>query len=360
MNDRSALRPLRAAVSDAADSVDPAAPTAAGRRRLLAAAAGAGALGNLAIGAVPAIAAPARLPHAIVLNSRDASISLIDQSTFTEIGKVAVGKEPHHLYPTPDNAQLIVASSASDELFYLDPYTGQVLSRLRNIDDPYQLAFSPDRKWFVTAALRLDRVDIYRNDAGAKTPVSRIALPSMPSHIWFSADNRHVFATLQGSNEIAAIDVPAQKLLWRMPVGKQPAGIVVSPDDQWLFVGIMGADYVEVVDWRARRSIAKIRTGEGAHNFRGLGDKRHLLVSNRVAGSISTIDMVALKEVDRLTVAGGPDCMDLADDGRTLWVTTRWTKQVTMADLQTRKVIRRIPVGRSPHGVYIHNRAALV
>ena len=97
----------------------------------------------------------AQLPPAIVLNSRDASISLIDQQTYAEIGRIDVGKEPHHLYPTADGKQLIVANAASNDLHYLDPSSGKIIKRVRNIDDPYQLAFSPDQKWFVSAALRL-------------------------------------------------------------------------------------------------------------------------------------------------------------------------------------------------------------
>jgi hypothetical protein len=42
-----------------------------------------------------------------------------------------------------------------------DPNTGQEQKRIRNISDPYQLGYSPNRKWFVATSLRLDRVDLY-------------------------------------------------------------------------------------------------------------------------------------------------------------------------------------------------------
>ena len=32
---------------------------------------------------------------------------------------------------------------------------------VRNIIDPYQLGYSPDGKWFVTAAYRMNHVDMY-------------------------------------------------------------------------------------------------------------------------------------------------------------------------------------------------------
>jgi YVTN family beta-propeller protein len=52
--------------------------------------------------------------------------------------------------------------------------------------------------------------------------------------------------------------------------------------------------------------------------------------------------------------------MDVTADGRELWVTTRWAKRVAVVDLAQRKVVRTIPVGRSPHGLYLHDRAPLL
>ena len=297
---------------------------------------------------------------AIVLNSRDATVSLVDQKTLTEIGRVEVGKEPHHLYLKPDGKSLIVANAISNDLHFLDPVSGQVQRRVRNIDDPYQIAFSPDNKWFVSVGLRLDRVDLYRYDGADLTLARRVPVGKAPSHVWFSADSRFAFVTLQDSDEIGAIDLSTQTLAWKMKVGRQPAGIVVTPDDRHLMVGIMGEDYVEVIDWRARKSVARIRTGKGAHNFRGAGDRRHLYVSNRVDNTVSKIDMGTLQVVQTIAVPGGPDCMEITADGRQMWVTSRFARQVTVVDLVAGKVVRAIPVGRSPHGVYLHNRAPVL
>lgn len=297
---------------------------------------------------------------AIILNSRDASVSLIDMKTQTEVGRVSVGKEPHHLYPTPDGKSLIVANAISDDLHFLDPRTGQIQKRVRAISDPYQIGFSPDHKWFVANALRLNRVDIYDGTTDELKISKRIPLSKSPSHLWFSADSGFVFVTLQDSDEVAAIDLRNQELAWRVKVGKQPAGIVVTPDDRYLLVGIMGEDYVQVIDWRTQTLVKRIQTGKGAHNFRGLGDKRHVLVTNRVEGTISKVDMTTLNAVDKFTVPGGPDCIEVTADQKQLWVTSRFAKQVAVFDLEQRKVVRRIDVGRSPHGIYFHDRAPLL
>jgi DNA-binding beta-propeller fold protein YncE len=57
-------------------------------------------------------------------------------------------------------------------------------------------------------------------------------------------------------------------------------------------------------------------------------------------------------------VPGGPDCMEVTEDGQTMWATLRWIKKVAVIDLNSRKLIRTIAVGRSPHGIYLQNRAS--
>ncbi|AMO99223.1 lactonase, 7-bladed beta-propeller family protein [Collimonas arenae] len=293
----------------------------------------------------------------VVLNSRDATITLLDQSTYKEINTFPVGKEPHHLMPTPDNKSLIVAAATGNSLLFLDPTNGQIQSQVKDIVDPYQIGFSPNQKWFIANGLRLDRIDIYGYDGKNLKLAKRLPLPSMPSHMAFTADSSLAFISLQGSDELAAVDLATQKVKWTMPIGKQPAGVYMTPDNKYLLVGVMGSDYVAVVDWRTQKIVKKIKTGDGAHNFRPQGDNRHIFVSNRVSGTINVLDLNTLESVGSIAVPGGPDCMEITADGKTMWVTQRWVKKVSVVDLETRKVIKSIPVGRSPHGIYFSNRA---
>ena len=43
--------------------------------------------------------------------SLDASVSVIDPVTYQEIRRVPTGKEPHHLYLSPDEKSLLVANA---------------------------------------------------------------------------------------------------------------------------------------------------------------------------------------------------------------------------------------------------------
>jgi len=307
------------------------------------------------VSAVLAVSAHANV--VVVLNSGDASVSLLDETGEKELSTFSVGKEPHHLMATPDNKSLIVASATGNQLLFLDPKTGAVQRKIRDIIDPYQIGFTPDQKWFVATGLRLDRVDVYSYDGQDLKLSKRIPLAKTPSHIAFDNASTTAFITQQGSDQISAIDLATQQVKWTMPVGKLPAGIIMTPDNKYLMVGIMGSDYVEVIDWRTQKMVKKIKTGIGAHNFRGQGDKRYVYVSNRVANTISVVDMTTLENVGTIKVPGGPDCMEVTADGKTMWATLRWSKKVAVIDLETRSVTKVIPVGRSPHGIYLYNRA---
>ncbi|WP_353190828.1 beta-propeller fold lactonase family protein [Pandoraea pnomenusa] len=313
----------------------------------------------LVAGTLPVLSANAGT--VIVLDSGAAQLSLIDQASHKVVGTMPTGKEPHHLMITPDKRSLIVANSVSNSLMFLDPNTGKLQRQVADIDDPYQLGFSPDRKWFVTAALRLDRVDVYRYDGENVTVVKRVPLAKTPSHMTFSSDSKTVFVTLQDSGELAAIDLATQTVKWRMPVGKTPAGLWMTPGDKYLLVGMTGEDDVAVVDWRAQKVVKRIQTGRGAHNFRSLSDGRHIAVSNRVESTISILDYESLTKVADITgLMPGPDDMELSADKRYLWVTFRFARHVGVIDLTTRQLVDRIAVNRSPHGIFFAERAPVL
>jgi YVTN family beta-propeller protein len=294
-----------------------------------------------------------------VLNSLDANVSVISPVTLKVDKVIPTGKEPHHLYMTPDEKSVIVANATGDSLTFINPKTAEVQKVVRGIHDPYQLRFSPDMKWFVTAANRLNHVDIYSWNGADMTLVKRIATGKTPSHLWIDSKSSTVYATMQDSDELIAIDIKTQAIKWRVPTGKMPADVFGTADDKWLLIGLTASDTVQVFDVSSGTAKVHkhIKTGEGAHAFRALGDKRHLLVSNRVANTISKIDLQSLTVVTTFPLPGGPDCMDVSADGQTLMVTSRWARKLTLVDLNTFKIKTQVAVGKSPHGVWTLDHA---
>ncbi|MGV2865803.1 YncE family protein [Achromobacter sp. AGC39] len=310
-----------------------------------------------------ALSAAAASAPIFVLNSLDANVSIVDPVSYKELRRVPTGKEPHHLYLTPDEKSLMVANATGNTITMMDPKTGEIQRTLTDIVDPYQLQFSPDMKWFVTAANRLDHIDIYAwqpQHKGAELKlVKRVQAGKTPSHIMIDKNSTTAYVTLQDSDQLIAIDLATQTPKWTVSVGKTPADVFLTPDQKTLLVALTGDSFVEAYDVShgPAKLIKRIPTAAGAHAFRAQGDKRHLFVSNRTANSISRIDMLSLTVTDTFAVPGGPDCMDVLADGKTLLVTSRWARKLTVVDLEQKKVVNQVPVGKSPHGVWTLNHA---
>jgi YVTN family beta-propeller protein len=294
-----------------------------------------------------------------VLNSLDANVSVINPETWQVTQRIPTGKEPHHLYLTPDEKSVIVANAGSDSLTFIDPRTAEVQRVVRGTLDPYHLRFSPDMKWFVTVANRLNHIDIYRWDGKDLALAKRIPSGKTPSHIWIDSKSTTAYATMQDSDELVAVDLATQTLKWRVKTGAMPADVFGTPDDKHLLVGLTGGDHVQVFDVTGPQAklVKSISTGEGAHAFRALGDGRHVFVGNRVANTVNKIDYLKLESVGQFKAPGGPDCMEVTADGKLLLVSSRWIKKVSVIDIATGQLVRQVKVGKSPHGIWTLDHA---
>lgn len=285
---------------------------------------------------------------ALVLNSADASLSVLDEVSGAEIRRVPVLREPHHFALSPDGKELLAGDAGGNEMLFLSPTTGELLRRVP-VADPYHLQFSPNGKLLVVTGLARNQVDVY--EAATMRLIKRFPASSMPSHITFSPDSSMAFATLQGTNKLAAYDLVHLTPTWTSDVGRTPAGVLWHHDK--LLVANMGTDSIVVVDPVDGRVERHIRTGRGAHQIFLSPDGKRLWVNNRVDGTTVALDAATLEIIRTYKVPGGPDCIDFAPDGK-LWITQRFIQKVGILDPATGD-LRSLSVGRSPHGIFLTN-----
>jgi len=296
------------------------------------------------------LAAPAaRADLVYVLNSGDASITLLDAATRQEMRRIGVLREPHHTVLTPDGRQLVIADSGGNELLFVDPASGEVLRRER-ISNPYHLEFSPDGKLLVIASLRRNQVDIY--DAASLTLLQRLRPGDKPSHVAFSPDSRFAYVTLQGAHALTAIDLAAREIAWTIDVGPEPAGVIWHRGR--LLVGIMGADHFVSVDPATRQVARAFSIGRGAHTVYPAPDGQALYATSRVDSRVAEVDPDTLSVIRIWDIPGGPDCLSFDLDGR-IWMTLRWIGRVGVLD-RAAGTWQTVRVGRSPHGIFVKPR----
>lgn len=291
-------------------------------------------------------AMPARADTAYVINSGDASISVVDVTTFTETRRIPLLREAHHLVISPDGQNLVLGDSGANELIFIDPRTGEVRRRER-ISNPYHLEYSPNGRFLVVASLRRDQIDIY--DAASMALLQRFRQRDKPSHVAFSPDSRWVYVTLQGTGQVAAVDMHTSAVAWVQDVGPEPAGIIWNRGK--LVIGLMGRQDFVTLDPGTREVRPVFQVGRGAHTAFPAPDGRTLYATSRVDSRIAEVDAETY-EVRRVwDVPGGPDCLAFDPEGR-IFATLRWTGRLLAFDPRTGENAQ-VRVGRSPHGVFV-------
>ncbi|WP_231937179.1 YncE family protein [Caballeronia udeis] len=295
------------------------------------------------------IANAAESPLAIVMNSGEASVSVIDMTSRKVIRTLPTLREPSHWALSQDRSKLYIADASGNALFIVDPHTGTALGH-KVIADPYQLGFTPDHRYLVVNALRLDYVDVYRADD--LTLAKRFSPGSMPSHLDFSPDSRWSFNSMQGSGTLVSFDLTTMTIRWKTKLGSTPAGVLWHNGK--VLVCVMGSDHVAEIDPVTGDILRRVKTGVGPHNIFLSPDGSTLYVSNRIGGSLVAMEPTTFA-IQRTYPfhAAGPDDIGIAPDGK-LWVTLRFREQVAVLDPKS-GVYETINVGRSPHGIFLNS-----
>ena len=325
------------------------------------AAAGAGMLSPVARGAVPLVYVP---------NSKDGSVTVIDQRTYTVGRTFPTGAVPQHVVPSYDLKTLWVANNLGNSLTPIDPTTGHAGKSVA-VDDPYNLYFTPGGRFAIVVAERRRRLD-FRDAHTMRLVESVPAQCRGVDHMEFTADGRFAIATCEFSGQVLKLDVAARKIVGYLvldPAGlgsaAMPQDIRSSPDGRVFYVADMAANGVHLLDPDAFRRIGFIATGRGTHGIYPSRDGRLMYISNRgwntVAGgrhgpgSITVLDPATQKIVATWPVPGGgsPDMGNVSADGNELWLSGRYDEEVYVFDTRTGRLTHRIKVGREPHGLCV-------
>ena len=310
---------------------------------------------------------PARV---YVPNRRSNNVYVIDPATLAVVDRFPVGASPQHVVPSWDLKTLWVANNGSRRRYGsvtpIDPKTARPGQAIQ-VDDPYNLYFTPDGHSAIVVAERRKRLDF--RDPHTMALQQSIAAPGCSgiNHADFSIDGRYAIFTCEfRGGGLVKVDLVNHQVLGYLRLGKRgmPQDIRVSPDGTTFYVADMHADGVYLVDGDRFSQIDFIPTGVGTHGLYPSRDAAKLYVANRGShstrgaphgrGSIAVIDF-ASRRVDKtwpIPGGGSPDMGNVTADGRQLWLSGRFDNAVYNIDTLT-GAVKSIPVGQEPHGLTV-------
>jgi YVTN family beta-propeller protein len=315
------------------------------------------------------------LERIYVPNLRSNSVSVIDPATYKVIDTLPVGRSPQHVVPAWDLQTLWVTNNAEGRndgsLTPIDPKTGKA-GKAIEVDDPYNMYFTPDGKEAIVVAEAHARLDF--RDAHSMQLLSKLDAPECKgiNHADFAIDGRYAIFTCEFGGKLVKIDMVNRKVLGYLDLDKKgmPQDIRVSPDGKVFYVADMMADGVYLVDGDSFTKIGFVKTGIGTHGLYPSRDGTKLYVANRGSnhvhgerrgnkkgvnkGSVSVIDFATREVVANWPIPGGgsPDMGNVSADGKTLWLSGRYDDLVYAFDTST-GAVRKIKVGAEPHGLAV-------
>ena len=336
------------------------------------------------------------LERVYVPNLRSNDVYVIDPATLKVVDRFKVGRGPQHVVPSWDLQTLWVANNAENRpdgsLTPIDPRTGKPGPAI-DVDDPYNVYFTPDGKSAIIVAEARRRLDF--RDPRTMALQYSIDVPKCGgiNHADFSADGRYAMFTCEFGGSVAKIDLLERKVIGYLqlaaprtrfreavvPVSTKtepprteictskkgmPQDIRISPDGKRFYIADMDADGVHVVDGDAMKEVGFIPTGLGTHGLYPSRDGRRLYVANRGThrihgkrrgpGSVTVIDFATDQVVAQWPIPGGgsPDMGNVSADGKWLWLAGRFDDQVYRIDTTTGEVAK-VKVGAEPHGLAV-------
>lgn len=180
-----------------------------------------------------------------------------------------------------------------------------------------------------------------------------------PHGLAVSRDERRLYVTCEGRQEVLAIDVPTRTVLHAIPTRQAGSHmLVVAPDGARAYVTNFWHGTVTVLDLNARTIVAQIATGAGTEGIGISPAGDYIYTSSVHINEIVRIDTRTLRVVGRAVMdncLGAVRVVPTPTDGGTLVVNCADNGRVLLVDADTLKIRRDIAVGTLPIGITVPN-----
>jgi YVTN family beta-propeller protein len=305
------------------------------------------------------LAGAAREARALVYvpNSQSNTVTVIDQRTLKVVEQFPTGALPQHVTPSWDLRRLYVDNDLGNSLTPIDPRTGRPGAPIP-VEDPYNLYFTPNGRFAMVVAERLQRLDF--RDPRTMKMVHSLYIPACRGldHMDFSADGRYAYASCEFAGRLVKVDLQTQKVVGTVVLSgglASPQDVKVSPDGTVVYTADQEKSGVWEIDPARFRVIGFLHTGGGAHGLYPSRDAREMYVSNRSAGTVSVVSFATRHVITTWTLPqpASPDMGGVSADGSTLWLSGRYNAVVYAINTHTGNLRASIPVGAGPHGLCV-------
>ena len=192
-------------------------------------------------------------------------------------------------------------------------------------------------------AARLDLLSLKGKRRG------RVPLKANPHDLAMSLSGRRAWVTLEGSDDIAIVNLKKKRVIRYLSTGRSPHDILFSPDRKVWVTDWNGAVHV----YSRRGRLLKSRPlGDEAHHLAFTPDGRRVWITDHGAHRVFVLSTRTYRIRKSFKIGGSPHHVSVTPDGKKAAVADHDRGLILVYRLSTMKRVARIAVGAGPHGVW--------
>ena len=253
-----------------------------------------------------------------VVNTQDASVSLVDLKAMKEIRRFTVGQGPYGIAVSPDGRTVAVGVEDEEKVKFFDAadfrLKGEVPIGKMHHD---HMVLTQDSKHVLVANFYSD--DVVAIDITKMKEAYRIEGTSAPHVVKYGPLKQYAYVTCKKITGIAIIDPAAPRLVKFHQINVNPRSLTLSPDESKLYFGSFWVDgffEMETQSGKVTRLFAlEPPSGNRApqevtyHGVEVIGANL-VLAANEGRSYLDAVDLRTGKLLDRLMDVSKPCCIE--------------------------------------------------
>jgi YVTN family beta-propeller protein len=300
-------------------------------------------------------------------NELSNDLTVIAEPAHKVLATIAIGKRPRGtalngdtLYvalsgwpiagPGVDEDKLPPPDKSADGIAVLDTASLKVARVIHGVENPEQLAVSPDNKMLYVANEDAGTVQFVGTDGSDHGSVKT---GSSPEGVAVSADGKMLYVSSEGGGLVTVIDTAQAKAIQGIVAGDRPRSVIFSHDGKRAYVSAEQGGQLVTIDTAARAVTAKTTIEGKDSKPMGLAvspDDSTVYVSTGRGG---TLVKVAGGQQTAVTVGGRPWGIAASPDGKWIYTADGPAGDVAVVDAAKMQVVTKIKVGDRPWGVRV-------
>jgi len=298
--------------------------------------------------------------------------------------------------PNAFRGNVVVSVAWGDRLTIIDLATDRQRNVASGIDEPHELAVSPDGRWAVAAdfgdylgdyTFSGTELGVYELPSGRLvrriglgryrgphdvvfTAPTRVAVTTQTSRhvveadvvtgrvlgatetrakgshtLAVTADARLAFTANQAEGTVSRLDLANRRFLSKHVVGRgETEGIAATPDGREVWMGFGGMDAVLVADGRTGAVLATLAGFDRPERMAMSADGRFAAITDFGCETVLVADVRTRRVLGPIAGLEGAGVAKILPDNRTAVILLLDERVVAMADLVTRRVVARHPL----------------